>query len=634
MKKLLKFLTLFIVTGSLKAQTTNFTVTSSTGSFSITCAQTSLTLTASTLVNPPVSFHWLSATSSFTGSTLVVTQPTTYTVTVLDSLNVVFGTQYITISSNTLAPSSVVSPASQNISCGATTGATVTSNASGNVSHTFLSPYGGSVFINSPVATYTSLGPGTYTHILVNNANGCQSSSTFTLASSQGFPTFSVTSPQNFTLGCNSTSVTTIFIMNAGTTPTPGGAVSYTIVSVSTASLPSTGPISPNTTYSVNTAGLYYVVVRDNSNNCSTQIPITVLSNTIAPNLSVTVPNQILSCDSAQVLLHAYTTTTNTSINWNFIGTPSLTVGSTVLANSSPVSPTQTLVNTYTLVITDLNNACKSTSVIPVYQNLFPPKAVISPASSTLTCLTPTVVLTNLSSTGIPPGTGFPSNKPVIGYLWEGPGPQIPLPLSSTYTAGVVGVYTLTVKDLNNGCLSQTTTVVSDNRIYPSIVPPTGAIILLCPGLATINAVVNGLSTNTSYSWSNPPGAIVTGNSSTTLTTNTPGDYTLTVTNILSSCSSTEVYHVYACVGLATNSALGNIQLFPNPTNGVFTITSEGLQKTTSIEIYNSIGVLVKKQILNSDKTILNMEGEAAGIYIIRLMQNNAVVHTSKIVKE
>ena len=554
MKKTFKLLFLLILCGELNAQVSNFTITNHSGSYSLTCSQTSVVLSASTTVIGPNSFSWTSASFTATAPSVTLTQAGVYIVTALDSLNNVFGTQQFTISSNTTAQSSAVSPATQAISCTATVGAVVTSNASGNVTHTFVSPYGGSVLIsNQAVASYTSLGTGTYTHILLDHSNGCQSTSTFTLSSPQGFPTFSLVSPNNYTLGCGTKSVASIHITNATTSPTVGGPVSYTFVQAS--QLNSFPPIvGPPSSFTANVPGLYYAIVKDNSSGCITQIPVSILSNTSSPDISASVPTQILDCNTSQVILQGNSITTNVSLQWSFVGTPSVAASGTIQVNTNSIVPTTTLLNTYTLTVTDLNNTCMSYSVIPMYQNLFKPNALISANNTEITCATPTVVLTNQSTTGIPLTSPFPNNQPVIGYLWTGPASQPTLSVSSTYTVFIAGAYTMIAKDLNNGCTSSAVIQIT-------------------------------------------------------------GDCNL--------------------VGVQKNkSSELQIKTFPNPSNGLLTAYTENLLNATSIEIYNSIGVMVKKQTLTSTETLLNIKDQANGIYIIRVVQDNTVLHVSKIVKE
>ncbi len=554
MKNLLKTLVFLAITNSSKAQVSNFTITNNSGNYSLTCSQTSVFLMANTNVIGPVTFHWAGPSFSVTGATATLTQPGAYTVTAHDSLNSVFGTQYLTIGINTVVPASGVSPVTQSINCNTPIGAAVTSSASGNMSHSFISPYGTTVTSSQAVASYTSLGAGTYTHILVNNITGCSSSSTFTLTSNQGFPTFSVSSANNFSLGCNSLSVGVVSINNAATAPVSGGPISYTFMSLSQSNPVPSGVLSGVSVYTVSTPGLYYVIVRDNTSSCSTQIPVSIVSNTLTPNITATVPNQILNCATSQVVLQGNSTTANVNFGWNFVGTPGSVIGTTVLATSNSVIPTATLINTYTFVVTDLSSTCKSFSVIPMYQNLFPPVALISNGgNATLTCATPTIVLINQSSTGIPASTGFSTSLPVIGYAWYAPA-QSSLALSTTYTANASGTYTMIAKDQNNGCTSIATKIL-----------------------------YGGCNT----------------------------------------------------VGIQKNQGQAiSVSVFPNPGNGVFTITSEEFQKNTTLEVYNSIGMLVKKQPINSNKAILDIPEQANGIYTLRFLQDNKVLHISKLVKE
>lgn len=169
-------------------------------------------------------------------------------------------------------------------------------------------------------------------------------------------------------------------------------------------------------------------------------------------------PVQILDCDLTQTTLQGSSTSTTTSLMWN---SPNASIISSSLTVSANANITQTLVNTYTFVVTDLNNYCKSNTVIPIYQNLFPPTAsVITGGMYIITCSTPTIVLVNTSSSGIPPFIGFPINLPVVAIEWRAP-VQPSLGLSTTYAVSTGGTYTMTVKDLNNGCLAAATVMLS-----------------------------------------------------------------------------------------------------------------------------------------------------------------------------
>jgi gliding motility-associated-like protein len=407
-----------------------------------------------------------------------------------------------------------------------------------NVTHEITSPQGGVFSSNSYSTIYVPGGTGTFTHCAINNANGCKSCKTFTVTSSQGFPTFSVVSAGNFTLGCNTKSLISVNIINGSAAG--GGPVSYTLLPPTSDGSTPSGTLNSNSTYTVNTPGTYTVVTKDNTSFCETRTPISILQNTFTPVINVNVNSYILSCNEPTVLLVGSSTTPKVSYNWSFPPTngPGNVPDYSLSVAANTLNTTATLVANYTLTVTDNNNTCKSTTVVPVLQNLFKPKTLMSAGSLSLSCKVPTVVLSNNSSTGIPPNT-FPSPLPVIGYLWEGPTPQVDGQVRSTYVAATPGTYTLTGKDLNNGCTSTTVLTIQDDFNYPIVnnpdAPPQS--ILDCGANATKLYPIVTNSANTTYSWTAPPTASVTGANSATLSTNATGDYTVLVTNTVSGCA-------------------------------------------------------------------------------------------------
>lgn len=189
MKKIILLFYVLVFARVLHAQPpTNFTITNVSGSNVLTCSTVSLNFSAGSQVTPPVYYSWTDGTATLTGANITITSPGSYTVTISDSTHVVVGTQYLSITSNTTPPNSSVSPASQTIACNTGIGSGVSSTFSGSATHTFVSPYGTSVVVTG-TAGYAPLGPGTFTHILIDSANGCASSSTFTIVSNQNFPT-------------------------------------------------------------------------------------------------------------------------------------------------------------------------------------------------------------------------------------------------------------------------------------------------------------------------------------------------------------------------------------------------------------------------------------------------------------
>ena len=507
-------------------------------SYTVTCANPTLTINASDIT---YNYQWNNngaaqqsgAVAYFDGTTLG-----NWSVTASDPNSGCIKTYTFNVSQSVSLPTSTISPLSQFITCinSAIQTVTATSNPTINVQHNFISPLGGTVSVNSPTAIFTP-GPGTYTHVLVNLVNGCQVTKTFSITSPAEFPTFNVNSPSNFTLGCGTKSIITINIQGAVTNPVPGGAVSYTFLPPGSSPLFTTNAVPTITNVTV--PGTWTIVVQDNSTNCRTKVPVSVVQNTFVPNVEAIVPNQTLTCASPTVKLEGASLTPNVSYNWSFPTAPGNLQGIpiTIITTSNT---TNTLVANYTLTVMDNNNTCKSSTIIPMYQNIFPPKVGISLSSTVIACNTASVVLTNTSSNQSP--SNFPNTQIIQAYLWEGPPPQNPEQLISNYVAIIPGTYTLTAKNLNNGCIASGTTIIADNRIYPVVNNPSAPppFILDCGEKTdTINAIYTNPTSDWKYQWFVTQGTATTGVlTNSTLIVNSPGIYRVFVTNNSNGCSS------------------------------------------------------------------------------------------------
>ena len=508
----------------------------------ITCLS-DVTLTAQ---NATYNYTWSSTVANFNGPIAVFT-PTMSGNWLLTAENPISGcvsTQTYAILVNTLTPTSVLTNTFQTINCNLNSISTVSATAtpSINVTHQVYAPQGGTFSAQSHTMVYTPGGIGTFTHCVVNDVNGCSSCKNFTVASTMGFPTYTVTSPQNFTLGCNSKSTAIISIDGGATTLPSGGAVSYTIIGPPTSTATPSGSLSTLSIYTVTIPGTWTVITKDNVTFCETRTPISVLSNTFAPDVSAIVPRQILDCYVPSITLKGQSLTEPVAYIWNFPGSPGTLQGDSIRVNTMSLTPTNTLVANYTLEVTNTNSTCKSTSVVPIFQNLYPPKAVISVGTKSLTCLVHTIVLTNQSSTSIPPLSGFPYQLPVIGYIWDGPSPQTQGQVQTTYVGATAGIYTLTVKDLNNGCTTKTTTTIVDNRIYPSVnkALPLDPFTLDCGSEFTyIKPKIDDPKIGFIYNWLAPAGTTISMPPyKDSLAVTKVGDYRVTITNTINGCTS------------------------------------------------------------------------------------------------
>ena len=81
-------------------------------------------------------------------------------------------------------------------------------------------------------------------------------------------------------------------------------------------------------------------------------------------------------------------------------------------------------------------------------------------------------------------------------------------------------------------------------------------------------------------------------------------------------------------------SFVAQIAVYPNPTSKKITISSEGIAKDLKVNIYNSVGKLVRLARMNSvDKPYdVQVTDLANGIYFVKLIDGEKVVETKKLI--
>jgi hypothetical protein len=634
MKKYLLFLLLVVVTSIQSQNNLLVSILNTSHSNSITCATPVVSLTA--ITNSPsanLTYFWAGSSLTSTSASININIPGVYTLAV--NAGSIINTQIIAIGINTIIPTSNVSPLSQAITCGANVGANFVNTASSptvNVSQKITSPLGGALMVNTTNYTYNAQAPGVYTNVITNQINGCSVAKTFTVTSLSNFPSFSLITPQNFTLGCSTKSVGIVAFTNP--ISGAGGASTYTVFNPGS-NVSTSGPLSNISTYSFTLPG-YYTAVMRNSAACESIVPFTVIQNTIAPILdTLLIPTNILDCNTSQVMLTAISSNTNFSYLWKPSSTLNIATNSLVIYTNTSL-PTLTMFPTCTLVVTDNNNFCLSQSTVQIYQNLAIPIASIAPLNSGQTfisCSNQGVVLANTSRSNISPF--FSPGSVVVAQLWLGPSPGPSLNLSSTYTALVAGTYTMVAQDLGNGCVSQAIYNVFDNRVYPIFTQTNNLYTLPClGGTIALNVQVQAIN-NYTYNWVASPGVNIVGSNNSILFVNTAANYTLTVTDPNSGCKSNAIFGVWQCTGINEKSNYNSIiKIKPNPSNGIFAIEKQTEKQNLQIQIFNSLGSLIQKNLLLENETKISLQEFSTGIYFIKLFENENLLATEKIIIE
>ena len=84
-------------------------------------------------------------------------------------------------------------------------------------------------------------------------------------------------------------------------------------------------------------------------------------------------------------------------------------------------------------------------------------------------------------------------------------------------------------------------------------------------------------------------------------------------------------------VGVNEHNEDLDFKIYPNPTNGIFTISQNNTNKT-EIEIYNMLGILIYKTLTINKHTIIDLSNQPKGIYIVHAIDNNRIVTNKKVV--
>lgn len=162
-----------------------------------------------------------------------------------------------------------------------------------------------------------------------------------------------------------------------------------------------------------------------------------------------------------------------------------------------------------------------------------------------------------------------------------------------------------------NGCVSNTAISTVTAMALPVIaaIPTRSAICIK----ESTTIKVSGAST---YTWStNATGTVITVNPIANSAYNVTGTDARGCVN-----SGTATVIVNACTGIATNTnETSLIQLFPNPTKGVFKVHTIVTGDNNSIEVYNAVGALIWVQKINNEDTEINLSEYANGLYYVKL---------------
>ena len=269
----------------------------------------------------------------------------------------------------------------------------------------------------------------------------------------------------------------------------------------------------------------------------------------------------------------------------------------TFSGGSSVVSPTTT--SNYTITGTS-GAGCPGNTVVATVS--VQPSLTVSIAGPTIICNGQSATLTASGATSYSWDSGATSNSIIVTP-------------STTTNYSVLGAFAT--------CTSNAAASLSV-AFQPTVTAFATNSVICIGNSGTITAF--GATT---YSWNT--GAI-TQYIAVTPSVNT----TYTVTGVSSGiCTSSAIVtqSVMSCVGIEKfANSLPEINIYPNPNNGVFSISISSISENSVIELYNSLGQLLLKQKITETNTNINLTALAKGVYILRLKENNIGVKTARMI--
>lgn len=340
--------------------------------------------------------------------------------------------------------------------------------------------------------------PGLYTLLATNANNGCSASDEVMVVDNIAFPEADAGADR--VLDCVNSGVSL-----DGSGSSTGGNFIY--------AWSGPGFNSDTLTPVVTASGLYVLAVTDTSNFCMAADTVAVTVDTIAPLADVG-PDGLLTCAATTVQLDGSGSAQGLAYEWTDTAGGLLGSGLTL----SVAMPGQ-----YFLQVTDMQNGCSAVDEAVVAIDTVAPVAVAA-ADGILTCDRTTATLDGFGSDS---GGNY-------SYLWSGPG----LAGDSTSLlaeATAAGVYTLTVANLDNGCVASEATEVQQNTTPPIAFAGTDQALTCREPLASLSGSAS--AAGALFRWSGP-GIDASNENLPNPTVGQAGQYSLVVTDTANGCAS------------------------------------------------------------------------------------------------
>lgn len=295
----------------------------------------------------------------------------------------------------------------------------------------------------------------------------------------------------------------------------------------------------------VNSPGMYVLLVTNNSNKCVRADTVLVARDTLAPEAAIETPGQ-LNCTTDTLILSAAVTPANALLAWT------TSAGGNIVGATDTSFVVVTTPAVYSLTITNPVNGCTAIVADTILLNDNVPEAVIEPPG-TITCEQSNVTI-SAGSSSAGPGIVYTWTTTANGNIVSGGDSLSPV-------VNGPGTYTLLVTNTTNTCTaSASVTVDADTSAVVAVAnAPTPLTCVVNSALLNANGSTAG--PDITYQWTTTDGLILNGANSGSPLAGAAGTYTLLITNTTNGCTSTDLAVLNADVAApgANLAVSGNI---------------------------------------------------------------------------
>jgi gliding motility-associated-like protein len=292
----------------------------------------------------------------------------------------------------------------------------------------------------------------------------------------------------------------------SGNGSSTGGGVSYQW---------SNGAATINTT--ADQPGVYSLTVT-NANGCTATDEVEVTTDLNFPVAVINSSDEVFDCNVESITLDGNASTpTNLVYEWMFNNIVISTANSLIVSDPG----------CYSLRVTNPQNSCADLKTYCLPEENTPPAIMLNDPGE-LTCVVATATLDASGSGG---GSS-------LLFAWAtGNGNIVSGENTPVCIVDAAGTYSLSVTNLENGCVSTETVIVVENKTLP-IAAAEAASSLDCVTAATaLSGNGSSAGVNFSYAWTTTNGSISGDASQINAIASAPGDYALLVTNTENGCT-------------------------------------------------------------------------------------------------